>query len=496
MGKIGISKLTEGQKQALDMMIAGKNVFLTGEAGTGKSEVTKIYIDMATQQGKEILITAPTGTAADNLHGETIHRVFGAKIGVLKNNKRLSERNKVLRVADIIIIDEISMCRFDLFEYVARRILYENEQREADRQNLERKKLMGYYNEDDEDDFPVKEKDIQLIVIGDFYQLPPVITPDDKPELSEAYHFEYGKGYAFMSTTWNMIGFEGVLLKEIVRQDDRAFKEILTKVRNDNKSDKAMCIDFLMRNSSGFPMTGDDSVYLVPTNKKCKEINDRELDKLQTKENCYISSVDGDVNAGDKFADDEIALKEGCKVMMTVNSPDSDFVNGTMGIVKSMHDNFIVVQTGNDKLIVVGKVTKEITKPVVEKSIVKKLIEEPVKDSNGIYQTDAKGNTIYRKVLKDVEVETIKHEKVGKFEQIPVRVAYAITVHKSQGKTFKKINLDPYAWDDGQFYTALSRGKRIEDICFLQNIQPKFIKTSLDVKRFMKNIEKAAAGEI
>jgi ATP-dependent exoDNAse (exonuclease V) alpha subunit len=134
MSKINISALTSGQKRALDSMLAGGNVFLTGEAGTGKSVVTEIFIEKSTRDGKIILVTAPTGTAADNLHGETIHRCFGADIGVQKNNRALSSRKDILRAADIVIIDEISMCRFDLFDYVARRILYENECRAKDRE--------------------------------------------------------------------------------------------------------------------------------------------------------------------------------------------------------------------------------------------------------------------------------------------------------------------------------------------------------------------------
>lgn len=491
VGLIDKTKLTKDQTRALDIMESGKNVFLTGEAGTGKSEVVKIFIDEVEKQGKEILKMAPTGTAADNLHGETIHRVFGANIGIQKNNKKLTERKDILRVADVIIIDEISMCRFDLFEYVARRILYENEMRVQDRENLNRAKLIGYMPEEYEE-FPVKENDLQLIVLGDFYQLPPVITQDDAMELSVVYHFDYGKGYAFKSTYWKMMNFHGVVLKEIVRQDDAAFKKILSEVRRADSKNKATCIDFLMRNSSSFPMTGDDSIFLVSTNKKCKETNDRKMAELATSERMYPAKVEGDVNNSDKFADDEILLKDGCKVMLTVNDSSGRFVNGTIGIVKKLRSDSIDVLTENGQMITVGDYLKEITKPILKKKTVKRIVDEVVLDEKGQPKKDQKGNVITKQVLKEVEEESIVHEKVGSFTQLPIRVAYALTTHKSQGKTFNKINLDPYAWEDGQFYTALSRGKRIENIFFIGVIQPKFIKTSDAVKKFMETLEKSS----
>ena len=486
MSEIPLNKLTDGQERVLDLMLSGKNVFLTGEAGTGKSEVVKIFIRMAEEEGKNILITAPTGTAADNLHGETIHRCFDAKIGVQKNTRTLTERKDVLRAADVLIIDEISMCRFDLFDFVARRVIFENEERERDR----RKKDVGFYD----DDVEVKEHDLQVIVLGDFYQLPPVITTDDNVELSTIYKFDYGKGYAFLSPYWKMLGFQSVILTEIVRQDDTAFKKILSEIRQANQSSKNACIDFLMRNSSEFPMTDDESIFLVPTNKKCNELNERELSKLSSKTDTYHATVDGDVNSSDKFAEDEILLKEGCKVMMTVNDSGRRYVNGSMGIVKKLREESVDVLLEDGKLITVGATTKEITKPVVKEKKVKKLVKEPVLNDAGQPEVDSDGNVVMKDVLREVTEEEIVHEKVGTFSQLPVRVAYAITIHKSQGKTFSKINLDPYAWDDGQFYTALSRGKTLGNIFFLQTIRPSFIKTSTEVKRFMKEAEKASKG--
>jgi len=486
------TKLTKDQKRALDIMKSGKNVFLTGEAGTGKSEVVKIFIREAWEEDKQLLIMAPTGTAADNLHGETIHRALDAKIGIQKNNRTLTERKDVLRVADVVIIDEISMCRFDLFEYVARRILYENEMRAQDRRNLEMSKLTGYIAEQ-YDKYPVKENDLQLIVLGDFYQLPPVITNDDKAELSSVYQFDYGEGFAFESKCWNMMNFHSVLLTEIVRQEDAAFKNILSEIRKADSKSKSSCIDFLMRNSSSFPMIGDDAIKLVPTNKKCKEHNDRELEKLDAPSKTYVAVIEGDVNDGDKnFTDDEILLKEGCKVMLTINDSAGKYVNGTMGNVKRLREDTVDVLTEDGKLVTIGRFTKEVTKPVVHTEIIEKRVMEEQRDAEGNLIKDENGNVVAKAVQKKITKETITHEVVGSFSQLPIRVAYAITIHKSQGKTFSKINLDPYAWANGQFYTALSRGRKIENICFLQMIQPKFIKTSAAVRKFMRNLEKSS----
>ena len=495
MSKINISDLTSGQKRALDSMLAGGNVFLTGEAGTGKSVVTEIFIEKSTRDRKSILITAPTGTAADNLHGETIHRCFGADIGIQKNNRVLSSRKDILRTADIVIIDEISMCRFDLFDYVARRILYENECRAKDRE-FTKIRHTSVIQEGDKT-YSVKQDDIQLIVLGDFYQLPPVITKDDMEEFKRLNPGidENFRGYAFQSECWSKMNFESIMLTEVVRQSDSELAEILHKVRQaSSTASKKECIDWLMSRSSTFPMPADDSIYLFGTNKKCKEINDKELLKLHSKEETYIAGCTGEIEQGDKFAEDEIILKEGCKVMLTVNDSSGRYVNGTIGRVVSLRDESIDVLKEDGKLITIEPLTKEITKPVVKEYEVERLVDEAVLDEDGLPKRDADGNVIMQKVTKMVTETEIAHEKVGSFTQLPVRIAYAITIHKSQGKTFSKINLDPYVWDDGQFYTALSRCKAIEDVCILNPILPKYIKTSADVKKFMKPIEKAVSG--
>ena len=203
--------LNKKQRYALDTMLSGSNVFLTGDAGTGKTTVIQTFIDEAEKAGKSVLVSATTGIAADNIGygATTVHRALNISIKFEDYKKKVKSRAELLKEADILIIDEISMCRFDLFNMIAKTIITENEERAVDRL------LSG---EDKED--------VQLIVIGDFYQLPPVITTDDRKILCRMYGSDYGKGgkyehgYAFMSEYWKEMGFEYIKLDEVCRQND------------------------------------------------------------------------------------------------------------------------------------------------------------------------------------------------------------------------------------------------------------------------------------
>ena len=449
-------KWTNEQEYALEKMRNGCNVFITGEAGTGKSEVVKAFIKEAEENGKNVLITAPTGIAADNLNGETLHRTFNAEIGVISNRKRPKSRNDLLEITDVIVIDEISMCRIDLFEYVANLILAENDfrQREAFLQTTDR------------------TDPIQLIVLGDFLQLPPVVTDDDK-ELLYKFYGDVGKGFAFQSVLWDALDFSYINLKEIVRQEDTAFKNVLSKIRIGEN--KRACADFLMRQSSPIPFDNESSVYLCGRNARVADVNEKCLAALPGAIEEYESDVYGDIKASDKFAEDILTLKPGCKVIMTVNDPERRFKNGSMGKYVGS-DIFClkvkIISTG--EIVSVTRFGKEVTKPV------------PVEKEKKVTYFDDAGN----KQVKTEVVTEIDHEVVGTFVQYPMRLAYAITIHKSQGQTFDYANIDPYCWDDGQFYTAVSRGKRLENICFTGSIRDSYIKTSRAVLKKFANLLK------
>ena len=240
--------LNKKQRYALDTMLSGSNVFLTGDAGTGKTTVIQTFIDEAEKAGKNILVSATTGIAADNIGygATTVHRALNISIKFEDYKKKVKSRAELLKEADVLIIDEISMCRFDLFNMIAKTIITENEERAVDRL------LIG---EDKED--------IQLIVIGDFYQLPPVITTDDRKILCRMYGSDYGKGgkyehgYAFMSEYWKEMGFEYIKLDEVCRQNDEGFKYVLNDIN---------LLSWMGFFSMGCILVG---VLLVPLTVKC-----------------------------------------------------------------------------------------------------------------------------------------------------------------------------------------------------------------------------------
>ena len=207
--------LTKGQRRALLHIKRGKNVFLSGGAGTGKSMVIQLAIDELQSLGKSVLVCAPTGIAALNIGGITIHRAFGFPAGICitdggeKNNRPMSIMTRttdLVRGADTIIIDEISMVRMDLFDAVI-----------ASLTKIERK----------------SNKKIQLVVVGDFYQLPPVLKNriGEKLRLQEYYKKPIRSGYAFEGLYWDKYKFYPIILDEIIRQKDVAFSKTLDLAR-------------------------------------------------------------------------------------------------------------------------------------------------------------------------------------------------------------------------------------------------------------------------
>lgn len=413
--------LTRDQKKAFDALISGKNIFLTGGAGTGKSFVLHQFIDAMEKQNKNIIVCAPTGIAAINVKGVTIHRCFqvSPEPQVVRNIKRVPQ---VVKESNIIIIDEISMCRIDLFDFVVRTIM------KAEEQSLMRK---------------------QIIVVGDFFQLPPVTTINDRKVLTELYP-DYNKGYAFESTNWKDLDFEMIELNEVVRQNNPEFIHQLNKARIGDIS----CIRYFNQNAKHQIIK--DGIILVSTNKDADRINNEKLNKIASPTKIYKAIVTGDVKNNDKPTVDELRLKVGARVMVLINDTEMNyFQNGSFGeVIRLDKQSVTVCLDKNHYMMTFG------------------------------YHEWVIEDYVLTKNSDDIADHQLSKKKVGSFSQIPLKLAYAITMHKSQGQTYDQVNLIPYSFDCGQLYVALSRVKSIEGLCLVNQMRQENLICSQEVKRF------------
>lgn len=404
-------ELTSSQGIAIKLLDAGYNVFLTGKAGTGKSFLVDYFVEKHPE--KNIIKCAPTGVAALRIGGATIHRTFGVPIRLLGHNDVCSSSDKldVLKKADVVLIDEISMCRIDVFEYVIRTL-----------------KRIGIRNK-------------QLILVGDFYQLPPVLTDKDKYAFRDLYG---DKLYAFESDMWGSSDLITVELTEVKRQEEIDFLRSLSNIREGNPDfsifQVANCAD-------------DNAVSLCPTNAKAKSINDEHLNRLPNHKH-YMASKTGKVEETDMLTDEKLVLAKNARVIMLVNDSEARWVNGSIGTVTNLSDNHITVQIDEEGEYRVERYTWSIKE----------------------YALEEDGETNEKHVVE---------KEVGSFTQFPLKLAWAITIHKSQGQTYEKVNIYNGFFANGQMYVALSRCKTLGGIHTMGTLQRNELRYSRAVKDFM-----------
>ncbi len=416
--------LTNGQKQALSLVQEGKNVLLTGLGGTGKSYILEKIISWAKESGKNTIVCAPTGIAALNIKGSTIHHVLG--IGPnrpLENSEPYVKKDSPLSGCDLMIVDEISMCRMDLFDYLSKSL--EN--------------AAKFLKKD--------HKKAQLVVVGDFYQLPPVASEEDKIALKNKYGFEVDEAYPFMGTEWSKWNFEKVELVEAIRQRNKDFVEALNACRIGDFSG----VKWIQDHSAKQPQ--DKAITLCGHNKVADSKNKQMLDKLNTPSIVYVADISGEVSQQDMPTNKKLVLKPGARVMSVANGSSNTYMNGTLGTVVTCDENEVIVSFDNLGKFSVKKNRWEILKPVIKE-------------------------------------ESIKSEVIGTFTQIPLKLAWAITIHKAQGQTFDSANIYPKCWDSGQLYTALSRLTSIEGLYLCHEISNDFLKTSKHVLQFLEGTYK------
>ena len=440
-------ELTNDQDSCLRALKSGVNALVTGSAGTGKSFVISEFIRWCGSTGKNVIVTAPTGIAALNIGGTTLHRAFRVPLEVLSldyptvsaifnecdeivrslpRNRNGDEREEsALLHTDVLIIDEVSMCRIDLFDYIAVRVL-----------------ALNYYRQ------RVGKRAVQVVLVGDFLQLPPVIIPKDKEVLYHIYGEDCGRGYAFQSRFYGEFGFKCLNLREVVRQKDAEFSRKL----RDARVGFTASLSYFMEKQSQSVIKG--GITLTGKNKTAFEHNSRELAKIKGKEVVYTARETGTVKNSDKANTDLVSLKVGARVMSLVNG--ENYSNGSLGTVVGIKDNTnrtVVVEFDNGTSANI----------------------EPYDWEVYSYEYDK-------------EEKSFKKVVIGTFTQIPLKLGYAITIHKSQGQTYDSVNIDPVCWEYGQLYTALSRCKSVDKMHFLSPLKNYYLKAAPEVVKYYLSV--------
>lgn len=418
--KIKNIELNTQFQRALDLMEdTSKHVFVTGRAGTGKSTLLN-YFRKITK--KNIVVLAPTGVAAVNISGQTVHSFFGFKPDItLGKIRKVSDgkRRSLYQKIDTIVIDEISMVRADLLDYVDAFLRLNGKER----------------------DLPFGG--IQMIFIGDLYQLPPVITGQER----EIFRKEYQSGYFFSSHVFDNFDMEFIELEKIYRQKDEKFIALLNSIRNNSATEKDLELLNKRLDSKFKPKADDFYVYLTTTNDLSRQVNEKKLDELSGESYYFSGRREGGFDEKYLPTDVDLFLKIGAQVMMLNNDTQGRWINGSIGKIVDIEGG-----TSEDRVIRVelenGKVVEVVP-----------------------YMW-----TIFSYVY-NAEFKRLETEVDGSFTQYPIKLAWSLTIHKSQGKTFDKVIIDigRGTFAHGQMYVALSRCTTFEGLVLKKTIEKNHI---------------------
>jgi ATP-dependent exoDNAse (exonuclease V) alpha subunit len=423
-------ELNSDFKTALDLIEKeGKNLFITGRAGTGKSTLLQLFRN-ATR--KKVVVLAPTGVAALNVRGQTIHSFFGFPPRLI-SPREISKRKdrRLYRNMDVLVIDEISMVRADMLDNIDFFL------------RLNR-------------DSPLPFGGVQVVFFGDMFQLPPVVATDFELEV---FSTTYESAFFFSAQLFRQ-GFELEMLelRKVYRQENRHFLRLLDAIRL-NHADQD---DLDELNERYEPDFDSEELYitLCAQNATAERINQQELSKIDEPERKYLASVTGEFNPTQFPADAALTLKLGAQVMLLKNDPERRYVNGTIGKIVALEQESLKILIEEN-----GLEWKEIDVTPVTWEIIR-------------YKSDP-ANT-----------DDIQSEVVGTFTQFPLRLAWAVTIHKAQGKTFDRVIIDlgTGAFEHGQTYVALSRCRTLEGIVLRQRIRPQDILTDMRILDFYQQM--------
>ena len=419
---------------ALDMMEkTDKNIFITGRAGTGKSTLLTYFHD---NTKKNVVILAPTGVAAVNVGGQTIHSFFHFKPGVTPaaiKKKRATGKEKIsiYKKLTTIVIDEISMVRADLLDCVD--------------------KFLRLNGPDSKRPFG----GVQIIFIGDLYQLPPVVTGTER----EIFKSLYDSPYFFSAKIIDQLDMEFIELEKVYRQKDDDFVRLLNAIRNNSITDDDIAL-FNKRCDPSFEVSGNDFyISLTSTNEMSNQINERRLAQLTGKVWKAQGLVEGDFGKESMPTSEELKLKKGAQIMLLNNDAYGRWINGTIGKVSGFETD------DEGDIIITAKL-----------------------DNGEIVEISPYTWNIYRFFLKNDELAS---ESVGSFTQYPVRLAFAVTIHKSQGKTFENavIDVGRGTFAHGQMYVALSRCTTLEGMVLRHPLKKNHVLMDWQVVKFLTRIQ-------
>lgn len=416
-------KLNPEQETLKDLIEnTNQHIFITGKAGTGKSTLLQ---ELKNSSSKKLVILAPTGVAALNIGGQTIHSFFKIKPSGFVDRSKLKvsqESKKLIKELNTIIIDEISMVRADLMDAIDFML----------RQARACSEPFG---------------GVQIVMFGDLYQLPPVVA--DK-SLEQYLQEHYGGIYFFNANVWSATELEIHQLKENMRQKDEEFREILDAVRI-REFDSSLLATLNERAKVKAP--SQDYITLALTNSAVQAINLEQLNALHTKKYDYKAKIEGELEPSAYPTELKLELKEGAQVMFLKNDKEKRWVNGSIGKIFSLSKNEVEVELDGEIYLV-----------------------KPER---------------WDKIRYSLDGEKIIEETVSSFKQLPLRLAWAITVHKSQGQTLDRVVLDMGrgAFAHGQTYVALSRCRKLSELYLKQEIRARDIIIDPQVSDFMRRMK-------
>jgi hypothetical protein len=404
------------------------HIFVTGRAGTGKSTLLG-HLSWSTE--KQIVICAPTGVAALNVGGQTIHSLFRLPIGIIGDQdlEQDAPLRKLLGAIDTVVIDEVSMVNADLIDAIDRSLRIARQR-------------------------PEPFGGVQLVMFGDPYQLPPV--PGDGDERA-FFADRYASMWFFDAKVWESAPLTVYELTDIHRQHDDAFKAMLTAVRHNRVTAE---IAGHLNAAGARPVPANPPITLATRNDSVNSINARALAALPGAVKKYRAEVNGEFGGRAFPADEVLELKPGAHVMFLRNDAEHRWVNGTVGEVTRIRPTSVIVDVDGEDF--------EVARTSWERN-------------RYTYSTATK---------------TIKRDVVAEFVQFPLRLAWAVTIHKSQGKTYDAavVDLGSRVFAAGQTYVALSRLRSLEGLYLTRPLRPRDILVDQDVVRFMRGAVRIRPG--